>query len=209
MLDVYDIHEPYGLLFLKSFLKLIFLLELTDKCHSSPLLFMRILSNQVNKHFETSSGEAIKLSISLAVVYGVFCIHSLQYPCYLQWRTNLQKKYGTKRDQVLIFAVPQKELSSMKCMNCSFFAFCLINSQKLTLISDSHLAKKIFYYLLQWKPFKNNEKYLPFHVFVLEIFSFLSWLFGYVGERFDEKAKVDFKIHDAIDWTKNWSLGFI
>ena len=45
-----------------------------------------------------------------------------------------------------------------------------------------------------------------FHVkalFVLEIFTFLSQLFGYVEKRLDKKAMVDFKISDAIDWTTN------
>ena len=32
---------------------------------------MRLLSNQVNKDFEASTNEVIKLSISLAVAYGV------------------------------------------------------------------------------------------------------------------------------------------
>ena len=31
-------------------------------------------------------------------------------------------------------------------------------------------------------------------LFVLEIFNFLSCLFGYVGKRLDKKAKVKFKI---------------
>ena len=37
----------------------------------SALLFMRLLSNQLNEDFEASSSEVIKLSISLAVAYGV------------------------------------------------------------------------------------------------------------------------------------------
>ena len=37
----------------------------------SALLFMRLLSNQLNEDFEASSSEDIKLSISLAVAYGV------------------------------------------------------------------------------------------------------------------------------------------
>ena len=37
--------------------------------------------------------------------------HSLQYPCYLQWRTNLQGKCWTKGDQVLILELPPKAIS--------------------------------------------------------------------------------------------------
>ena len=39
--------------------------------------------------------------------------------------------------------------------------------------------------------------------FVLEIFTFLSWLFGYLETRLDEKAMVNFKIYDMADWTTN------
>ena len=40
-------------------------------------------------------------------------------------------------------------------------------------------------------------------LFVPEIFSFLSWLFGYVQKQLDKKAMVNFKIYDVIDWTTN------
>ena len=38
---------------------------------------------------------------------------------------------------------------------------------------------------------------------VLEIFTFLSWLFGYVEKRFDIKAMGNFKIYDIADGTTN------
>ena len=37
--------------------------------------------------------------------------------------------------------------------------------------------------------------------FVLEIFTFLSWLLGYVEKSLDKKAKDHFKICDVTDWT--------
>ena len=41
-------------------------------------------------------------------------------------------------------------------------------------------------------------------IFVLKIFTFLSWLFGYVEKRLDNnKAMVNFKIYDVTDWIKN------
>ena len=40
-------------------------------------------------------------------------------------------------------------------------------------------------------------------VFVLEIFTFLSWLFGYVEKRLDKIDQVNFKIFDVTDWTTN------
>ena len=55
-------------------------------------------------------------------------------------------------------------------------------------------------------PFKNDEKTFYFmlkHLFVLEIFTFLSLLFGYAEKRLDEKAMVNIKIFDVTDWTTN------
>ena len=40
-------------------------------------------------------------------------------------------------------------------------------------------------------------------LFVLEIHRFLFLLFGYVEKRLNKKAKVNFKIYDVTDWTRN------
>ena len=45
----------------------------------------------------------------------------------------------------------------------------------------------------------------PFYVtlkvlFILKIFKFLIWLFGYVEKWLDQKDKVDFKIYDVATW---------
>ena len=40
-------------------------------------------------------------------------------------------------------------------------------------------------------------------LFIFEIFTFLSWLFGHVEKQLDKKAKVNFKIYGVTDWTKN------
>ena len=37
-------------------------------------------------------------------------------------------------------------------------------------------------------------------LFVLEIFRFLSQLFGYVGKRLDKKVMIDFKVYDVTYW---------
>ena len=50
--------------------------------------------------------------------------------------------------------------------------------------------KNIFYFMLK-------------DLFVLEIFTFLSWLFSYEQKRFDKKVKVNSKIYDITDWTTN------
>ena len=71
-------------------------------------------------------------------------------------------------------------------------------------MSDSTF-QEICFYLLQWKPFKNDGKCFK-ALFVLEIFTFLSWLFGYFGyvkNRLDKIAMVNFKIYDIADWAAN------
>ena len=40
-------------------------------------------------------------------------------------------------------------------------------------------------------------------LFVLKVFKFLSWHFGYVGKQRDKKAKVNFKTYDVTDWETN------
>ena len=39
--------------------------------------------------------------------------------------------------------------------------------------------------------------------YILEKFTFLSWLFGYVEKRLDKKAEVNFKIYDVTGLTVN------
>ena len=48
---------------------------------------------------------------------------------------------------------------------------------------DSHLPKKLFLFA--------SIKVVS--LFVLEIYAFLSWFFGYIEKRLDKKAKVNFK----------------
>ena len=54
--------------------------------------------------------------------------------------------------------------------------------------STLKVMKSAFYFMLK-------------AIFVLDIFTFLSSLFGYVEKRLDQKAKVNFRIHDATDLT--------
>ena len=54
--------------------------------------------------------------------------------------------------------------------------------------------------------FKGDDKCFLFHVknsFALEIFTFLSWLFGCLEKRLDKKVMVNFKIWDVTDCTTN------
>ena len=40
-------------------------------------------------------------------------------------------------------------------------------------------------------------------LFDLEIFTFLSWLFGYVEKQLDKKVKINSKFYDITDWIAN------
>ena len=53
------------------------------------------------------------------------------------------------------------------------------------------------------KMMKNAFYFTLIALFVLKIFTFLSWLFGYIGKRLDQKAKLNFKIYDFAGWTAN------
>ena len=72
-------------------------------------------------------------------------------------------------------------------------------------------SKKSWFYLLQWKPFKNDEKSFFFQV-KSSIVLFLRWLFcpdscGLAGKRLDKKGKVNLKIYDVTDWeTNNYNI---
>ena len=50
---------------------------------------------------------------------------------------------------------------------------------------------------------KNAFYFMLKALFVLEIFKFFFWCFGYVEKRLHKKAKVNFKIYDVTDWTTN------
>ena len=50
---------------------------------------------------------------------------------------------------------------------------------------------------------KNSLYFMLKALFILYIFTFLSWLFGYVEKRFSNKAMVNFKIYDITNWTTN------
>ena len=58
-----------------------------------------------------------------------------------------------------------------------------------------------------WKPFKNDEKCFLIHlkkIFFLKKFKFLSWLFGHVWKRLDEKNKINFKFYDVTARLTNY-----
>ena len=52
---------------------------------------------------------------------------------------------------------------------------------------DLQMVKNVFYFILK-------------ALLVLKIFKFLSWIFGHVKKRVDEKDKVNLKIHDITTW---------
>ena len=63
-------------------------------------------------------------------------------------------------------------------------------TQFLTTESFLEMMKNAFYFML--------EAY-----FVPKVFKILSFLFGHVGKRLDEKAMFNFKVYDVTDWIIN------
>ena len=50
---------------------------------------------------------------------------------------------------------------------------------------------------------KNAFYFTSKALFVLKIFQFLSWIFGYVAKQLDQKEKVNFKHYDVTAWLTN------
>ena len=50
---------------------------------------------------------------------------------------------------------------------------------------------------------KNAFYYMLNGVFIHEIFTFLSWIFGHVGKRHDKKGQINIKIYYMTNWTAN------
>ena len=50
---------------------------------------------------------------------------------------------------------------------------------------------------------KNAFYFMLKALFVLEIFTFLSSVFGYVGKRLHKKTMINFKIYGLTDWKTN------
>ena len=77
---------------------------------------------------------------------------------------------------------------SLEVRPCYFFPFIKVGlspSQKYVFI--------IYFNEIPLKVIKNAFYFMLKALFVLEIFTFLSWLFGYVEKRLDKKAMVNFK----------------
>ena len=53
------------------------------------------------------------------------------------------------------------------------------------------------------KVMKNAFYFMLTALFIPEIFTFLSWCFGYVEKGLDKKAKDNFKFYDVTDLTTN------
>ena len=51
---------------------------------------------------------------------------------------------------------------------------------------------------------KNTFYFMLKALFILKIFKFLSWSFGFVEKHVDTKAKVNFEIYDVTDWTTSY-----
>ena len=59
----------------------------------------------------------------------------------------------------------------------------------------------IYFNKIHLKIMKNALYFMLKALFVLEIITFLSWIFDYVEKWLDKKANVNFKIYDVTDQT--------
>ena len=50
---------------------------------------------------------------------------------------------------------------------------------------------------------KNAFYFMLKALFVIEIFKFLSWVFGYVEKQLDKKVKAYSKIYNVTDWSRH------
>ena len=88
---------------------------------------------------------------------------------------------------------------------------CNIDRKDLNCIHKEALSLKISLschvkFLTTENSLKLMEKFFFFFFMAflaLRIFKFLPWLFCYVEKGLDKKTKVNFKIYDVTDWTKN------
>ena len=53
------------------------------------------------------------------------------------------------------------------------------------------------------KVMKNAFYFISKAIFVLKLFTFLSWLLGHVAKRLDMKDKVNLKFYDVTAWLTN------
>ena len=113
------------------------------------------------------------LNFSLVPVkYGTCCYSLLVSDFWLGSYYNSQEQKDKYRqvssDINQVLDPPKKNLEKEKS----------VKTLRNQLKSGSHFPKKVIY-LLQWLPFKNDEKCILLQAFlILKIFKLLSWLFG-------------------------------
>ena len=67
----------------------------------------------------------------------------------------------------------------------------------LTVESPLKMMKNVFYFTSKTQNDENAFYFTSEALFVLEIFTFLSWPFGHVAKRLDNKVKVNFNFYDV------------
>ena len=118
----------------------------------------------------------------------------------IQWQKNLQiqKKIAEMRKNVCAFLIKNTFIcwTRLKTAKPSATAKQLIKGA----LSDlrQFLATEVPLTMV-----KNTFCFTSKALFVLKIFRFLSWLFGQVSKRLDEKDKVNFKFYDITAWLAN------
>ena len=114
----------------------------------------------------------------------------------------------TEKNSVLLNSVATRSFWNRTLAAADFFPmFTQSVKFSYTLFSDIKRALSgLRQFLVTQGPSKMTKNAFYFSLkalFVIKIFKLLSWLFGHVEKRLDEKDKVNFKIYDVITWETN------
>ena len=138
-----------------------------------------------------AGGVGIKVILSVEISLINFRL------AYFRDRPSRIFQYKSDQSYFLVKVLPHERLST-QCFLLLMNRWCRVCN--LFSIYKSHFvfAETI---LTTESPLK--MKIALKSLFVLKIFKFLSWLFGYAERELDLKNKVNFKIYDIITWETN------
>ena len=135
------------------------------------------------------------LSLAHAISWNL-ALYILQLKCNT---TNVKNNSKNVKKQ-------KHNLSKLSCKFVKASVYSCEYSNKLVFQVVYRLLRlsQVWYNFCNWKCFKKDEKCFLFHLKsslkVLEIFNFLSWLFGHVEKRLDQKHEDNFKIYGVTIW---------
>ena len=137
------------------------------------------------------------------------CCTNLLYSSYYMMLLQLQCKSLNNR-----WVITGTSTNSRTTSNRSELFHVSSTQRVIFFLIPSFLSKahSKVWFLASESPLKKIRNAFYFTLkalFVLKIFKFLSWLFGHLGKRLDQKDQVNFKISDVKTWlTNNYNTHF-